>query len=259
MLKNVALLGMQRAGIAAALRRAHSGALKVLLYHNVERGRPRFANAIAADEFARHLDWLKAKCNVVSIAQDGTIVGARDDRLNVLISFDDGFVNNAEIVVPLLADSGLSAIFFVIVECLASGAPPGFQLARMSAGEDATPYRTVTIADVRAMRASGMAIGSHSLAHTDMRAKDDVALLADARESRSRLQDMLGEGVGCFAFPWGHHNPGQPEKLLDVYDRVFLTRHGFAPTDARVLPRNEVANLAHLPHAVSGTVDLFRR
>ncbi len=257
MLKKIALRGMELARLEHALMRAHRGELKVLLYHNVDE--PLFGNAIAGGEFARHLEWLKKHCNVVSIRQDGTIDGAVDDRLNVLISFDDGFINNAEAVTPLLTAAGLSAIFFVIVDCLAEGAVPGFQQARLGPDEDPTPYRTVTVADIRAMRAAGMAIGSHSLGHTDMREKDDAALLDDARQSRARLEEVLGETVGCFAFPWGHHNSGQPEKLLDVYDKIFLTRHGFAATGDRILPRNEVANLAHLPHAVAGTVDLLRR
>lgn len=250
---------MRLAGIDRLLRRAHRGELKVLLYHNVEHGAPRFGNAIAADEFGAHLEFLKRTCNVVGMGQRGELKGMRDDRLNVLITFDDGFANNYEVVLPILAAHGLSATFFLIADCLETGAPPPFQLARLRPGEDPLPWRTVNVAEMKALRAAGMTIGCHSLTHADHRAFDDAALLRDATAARTRIEDLLGEPVGCFAFPWGYHRPGQPERLLEVFDRVFLTRHGFAREDSRVFPRNEVSDIGHLPHAVSGSIDPFRR
>lgn len=241
------------------LLRKHRGELKVLMYHNVERGpRHLFANSIAATEFARHLDWLKAQCNLVRIDPHGNISGMHADRVNVLLSFDDGFANNAEVVAPMLSEAGLGAVFFVIANCVGAGTVPAFQRARLAAGKSDTPSRTMTAADLRDLQALGMTIGSHSLDHTDHRLLNDDQLAVDATTSRKVLEDVLGTPVGCFAFPWGHHRAGQPERMQDFYDKVFLTRHGFADATDQILPRNEVADRNHLPHAVAGTIDLFR-
>lgn len=259
MLKRIAYAAMRMAGIDRVLRHARRGELKVLLYHNVERGTPRFSNGIAADEFGRHLAFLRRTCNVVTMDQRGGMAGLREDRVNVLLTFDDGFVNNHDVALPILLEHGLSASFFLIANCLKTGAPPPFQAARFAPGENPAPWRTVNVAEMRAMRAAGMTIGSHSLAHVDHRELAEGTLVAEARTARARIEELLGEPVGCFAFPWGYHHAGQPERLLEVYDRVFLTKHGFAKPDARIVPRNEVASLVHLPHAVSGSIDLFWR
>ncbi len=259
MLKEALYRGASFAGFDRPFRHARRGQLKVLLYHNIENHPVRFANAVPAEEFARHLEYLQRHYNLVRIDQSGEIQGMCPDRVNVLITFDDGFINNVEIAVPILAQYGVSAAFFVIADCVADGSPPGFQLARLKPGEDIAPWRTVDTGDIRAMRAAGMTIGSHSLAHTDSRLLPDAVLLDQARRSQETLEDLLGEPVGNFAFPWGYHNPGQPEALKSVFNRIFLTTHGFAQANDAILPRNEVANLAHLPHAASGSVDLLRQ
>ena len=256
--KNLAFRVAQIVGIDRSLRRVHRGKLKVLLYHNVESGTPRFDFAIPAAEFARHLQFLKQHCNVVSMTQAGEIVGMCQDRLNVLITFDDGFINNFEVAMPILQQHGLSATFFLVVDCLEAGSPPAFQLDRLTPSDDPSDWRTITIDEMNEMRRAGMTIGSHSLSHTDSRQLGNEALVQEALQSRERMEALLGEPVGCFALPWGHHNPDQPERLLEVFDRVFLTTHGFTTATSRILPRNEVSSLAHLPHAVAGTVDLFR-
>ncbi len=245
--------------LTALLLWYHRGRLKVLLYHNVEHAPLRFANGVPAEEFRAHLAWLKAHCNPVAMDQSGAITGMVTGRVNVLITFDDGFANNAEVAMPLLREAGLSAVFFIIANCLAEGAPPRFQLNRLAPQEDPAPWRTVTGEDLQTMAAAGMTIGSHSLDHTDYREAGDAAMIVEAREARAMLEGVLGAPVASFAFPWGFHNAGQPQKMLGVYDRVFLTRHGFCVASDRIMPRNEVADLAHLPLAVSGVVDLFRR
>jgi peptidoglycan/xylan/chitin deacetylase (PgdA/CDA1 family) len=259
MLKDLIFRGATVAGLDRALRRVHRGQLKVLLYHNIERNPGLFGDSVPADEFARHLKLLKDSYNLVRLSQTGEIEGMVPDRVNVLLTFDDGFINNLDVAVPILVDHGVSAAFFVIVDCLESGSPPDFQLARLEVGADLRPWRTVTGADVRAMREAGMTIGSHGLSHIDHRLLTPSDLLEQTRQSRSQLEDVLGEPAACFAFPWGFHNPGQDEALLEVFARVFLTRHGFTTPTARIMPRNEVASLAHLPHAVSGLVDIGMR
>ncbi len=80
----------------------------VLVYHGVPRNGLRFS----ADDFARQLDFLKANFDLISF---GAIENrrSRSARIQVLLTFDDGFRNNAEVAAPLLRERGIPAIFFV--------------------------------------------------------------------------------------------------------------------------------------------------
>lgn len=115
---------------------------------------------------------------------------------------------------------------------------------------------TVRAEEVRALVGEGVTIGSHSLRHDDFRELGDEAVVADARQSRARLEAVVGAPVASFAFPWGHHRRHHKALVGDIYARVFLTEHGFCTADDRFLPRNEVDSLPHLAAAASGSLDL---
>lgn len=69
----------------------------------------------SAKSFEQHVSWLSKNCNVlsesdlISAMKDGFPVG----KPNVLITFDDGYIDNFEIAVPILQKYGVSATFFV--------------------------------------------------------------------------------------------------------------------------------------------------
>jgi peptidoglycan/xylan/chitin deacetylase (PgdA/CDA1 family) len=161
-----------------------------------------------------------------------------------------------ERALPILERAGLPALFFIISDCARSGAAPGF--AEKYRGDPAQ-LRTAARADIRRMLDAGMTIGSHSMKHCDFRTYDDEQALDDARRSRQALEELCGEPVGTFAFPWGHWAGDQKTLLRTVYERLFVTDHGFCLPEDRVIPRNEVATPLHLEAAASGSLDFVRK
>jgi peptidoglycan/xylan/chitin deacetylase (PgdA/CDA1 family) len=248
----------ERSGLNALFRQLNRGQIKVLLYHSISAPGGVFGNAVAPSEFRQHLHHLKRHYNVVGLGEDGRFVGARPDRVNVLITFDDGFVDNLHTAGAILHEEGLPAAFFIIADCMQTGAPPGFILTRMEAGQVIpTEVRTLDVPGVQSLMDLGMAVGSHGLKHVNYGSVHQEEALADAIESRSMMQSALGCQIRAFAFPWGKHRPGQPELLLKHFDKVFMTSHGFNKLNDRVFHRNEVADLAQMRCATSGALDFF--
>jgi peptidoglycan/xylan/chitin deacetylase (PgdA/CDA1 family) len=245
-------------GLNALFRLLHRGQVKVLLYHSIAEPGGYFNNAVSPEEFKRQLQHLKAHYNVVSLDGQGEFVGYRADRVNVLITFDDGFVDNFHVAAKLLRSAQLPATFFLIAACTHDGSPPRFVLNRLSAGEQApAEASTMTVAQAQSLLREGMVIGSHGMHHIDYRQAAQGEGLQDATLSGADLQQSLGVPVATFAFPWGRHLPGQPQALLSTYAKVFLTSHGFNARGDRVLHRNEVADLAQMRAACSGVLDFF--
>ena len=131
-------------GFNALCRQWNRGRIKTLIYHNVLPESSAFPYALTPDEFERHLEVIKKCYNPVWLNEDGEIVGMRPDRVNVLITFDDGFINNYEYVFPLLVKHGLKATFFLIVSCVREGAVPRIADRYTSPGVDQCEkiYRT---------------------------------------------------------------------------------------------------------------------
>ena len=80
----------------------------VLLYHRVTQlDHDPYGFVVRPDRFAQHCDVLRRRCDVVPLRDtDGT-------RVQVAITFDDGYADNSREARDILAAAGLPATFFI--------------------------------------------------------------------------------------------------------------------------------------------------
>lgn len=72
--------------------------------------------------FERQLRWIKAHFPVISLPEAASLLSSGNiDSPKVVITFDDGYSNNAKIALPMLQKHGLSAAFFVVTDELDGG------------------------------------------------------------------------------------------------------------------------------------------
>jgi peptidoglycan/xylan/chitin deacetylase (PgdA/CDA1 family) len=64
----------------------------------------------------------------------------------------------------------------------------------------------LTWGDLRALERRGIAIGSHTVTHTELTQLDDAQALGELRESRATLEQHLGHPVQWFAYPAGRED-----------------------------------------------------
>ncbi len=256
--KHLPLMAFGLIGVNAALSYYNRGKVKTLIYHNVLPDTASFPYALTPAEFERQIVLIKKKYNPVHLDESGAIVGFAPDRINVLITFDDGFINNYKYVFPILVKHGLKATFFLIVDCVETGATPAIaeRYSRATA-EAGTEYRTASLPQIQEMVAAGMTFGSHTFTHTDLTQTEWAEGISIARGSAERLGALLGRDVKLFAFPWGRYKPGQPEALADSFGRIFTTDHGFNRLGDVVMRRDEAVNDLHLQFVVCGLRDLY--
>ena len=118
-----------------------------------------------------------------------------------LLTFDDGNDTDARIAVPLLAAAGLTASFFIPSDRIGT---PGY----------------VTEADIRAMHAAGMEIGSHGCAHLNWLNACDAEIASDVVQSIERLARIIQAPVRSVAIPFGSCD----RRVLGVLRKLGLGR-----------------------------------
>ncbi len=104
-----------------------------------------------------------------------------------VVSFDDGWLDQIDGALPVLQDLRVPAVFFVL---------PGFD--RHGQGH-------MTLADIQAVRAAGVTVGSHTINHADLPPLYRTnlgAAQAEVVESRQWLEADV-DGVDYFAYPLG--------------------------------------------------------
>jgi peptidoglycan/xylan/chitin deacetylase (PgdA/CDA1 family) len=113
----------------------------------------------------------------------------------VALTFDDGYVDNLDLLVPLLNDYSATATVFVVSGWLGQAHP-------------VTPWqRILTREEVRELKLSGVEIGSHTKTHADLGSLSFEGALAEWSESKAELEDATGDRVTAAAYPFGSAGP----------------------------------------------------
>lgn len=168
--------------------------------------------------FRRILGVCQGRC----VSVDGKVASNDLPGEHFLLTFDDGYISNFDIVLPLLKQTDCTAIFFIITEKIDT---PGY----------------LSWSQVRELHNAGMTIGSHSVSHSDMRCLSLAKQREELLLSRLCIEDRLGAAVTSFSFPFGRFNNGLVKLALDAgYHTVCTSQHGVTKLPAPLLPRNSI-------------------
>jgi peptidoglycan/xylan/chitin deacetylase (PgdA/CDA1 family) len=109
-------------GVDKLLRRRASNKRLIILYHGVS-GKKNFTingRHTFADEFEKHLKYFRKNFDVLSLqdlCEDKNSI-KKSRRPTIALTFDDGYLNNFKIAIPLLRKYQMPATFFVSTKCL---------------------------------------------------------------------------------------------------------------------------------------------
>lgn len=122
----------------------------------------------------------------ITVAQlfDALFHGAPLPPKPVMLSFDDGYVDDVTQILPVLRAHGMTGVFFIITGRFHE---PGF----------------VDEAQVRQLDAAGMDVGAHTRHHVDLPGLPAASLASEIAGSRQDLERILGHPIAAFAYPAG--------------------------------------------------------
>jgi peptidoglycan/xylan/chitin deacetylase (PgdA/CDA1 family)/GT2 family glycosyltransferase len=170
--------------------------LPVLLFHSISRpiGRDESRHHLSCPRFRRFMQWLR-NAGYSSITPSGWLSASPGPR-QVMLTFDDGYEDFYSVAYPALAECGFHAVVFVVVD----------QIGKSNVWDSALggpPRRLLSAAQIRELHRLGVTIGSHSLTHAWLPDLSETELRREVADSKSRLEDLLGSEVACFAYPAG--------------------------------------------------------
>lgn len=206
--------------------------LPVIMYHGLHPQKARQNRyVISPDRFAGDLDWLTEHgYTTVTVADVIGYVQKRSalPEKPILLTFDDGYLNNHVYGTPLLKKAGCRAVF----------SPICAETVRYSSLPDRDPaYAQVRWDDLRDMVASGCwEIQNHTYAmHTlrprrgSARRTDETAsayktaLTEDVERAQKLFLQELGFSPTAFFYPFGAIGEGEPELLREMGFQALFT------------------------------------
>lgn len=139
----------------------------------------------------------------------------------VALTFDDGFRNVYEHALPVLVALGLPATVFVVTDyCGRTSSWPG-QLAGL------VQRPLLGWPEIREMARAGIAFGSHSRSHADLRRLDAGEIETEMIGSKGAIEDSLGQPVNTFAYPFGAEDARVRERARAHFSLACGTTLGY--------------------------------
>jgi len=202
-------LGEAVAGVGA-LEGDGARTLRVLMYHKVNDQWPN-PTTVPTAVFEQQMSLL-GQLGYVPVALDAV----RDHYLHgfplpphaVLITFDDGYRDNVENALPILARHGYPAVVFVPVGYLDDSSPLPHEdpLRLLGVRND-----TIGWAELAELEAGGIRVESHGIAHRPLSELEPAEAVREITFSKLRLEERLGREVEAFAYVKGSLADYQPE------------------------------------------------
>ena len=131
-MRNLAKKAVLRGGLLRLAAGLRGPGAAILMYHSVMED-IRCQNDLLGGiihsraAFREQIELLARQYSPVSLDQvERFVLGQEElpDRA-VVVTFDDGYADNCDIAVPLLNEAGVSAAFYVTVDCVEQGKLPG--------------------------------------------------------------------------------------------------------------------------------------
>lgn len=141
-------------------------------------------------------------------------------RNQVLLTFDDGYDDLYDHLLPLAVEHHLTAVIFLVADRV--GASNVFDQA-----SGLRARNLLTWPQIREMQKHGFEFGSHTLTHPYLPDLPDEQLRREVRDSKLRLEDSLGVEVTSFAYPYGGVDRRVRAAVADAgYNLAFTTLPG---------------------------------
>jgi peptidoglycan/xylan/chitin deacetylase (PgdA/CDA1 family) len=174
----------------------------VLAYHNVvdaaETGKDLYS--VTKTNFIEHMEILKRHFAVIS--PSALFGNEKTAAPRVLITFDDGKMNNYTEALPVLRAFDFPAVFFI---------------ATALVGKDGY----LSEGKIREAAQKNIHIGSHSVTHADFAKIDAARTFEELKESKLFIDNLTKKDATLFAYPYGN-----AQNIKEV-DREILERLGY--------------------------------
>jgi peptidoglycan/xylan/chitin deacetylase (PgdA/CDA1 family) len=213
-----------------------------LAHHSVAPQGPTYLT-VSAELFERQLSTISERglaCGDLGMLE--AIAGGRPVPASVFLTFDDGFLDNYETVLPLLRERGMKAFVFVLPPLLDDGAALAWPEVAGDARRHPETMRSVDWEMLAEMSEGGFEVGSHTLTHPHLPQLGEEELRHELWESRARVKERLGS-CETLAYPFGEWSPRVAEAASECGYRFAFslpTSHGQRNADPLCIPRVNV-------------------
>ncbi|WP_418641878.1 polysaccharide deacetylase family protein [Vibrio chaetopteri] len=203
--------------------------MPVIMYHRFikdDSGKGVHGTYLHIDMFDKHMALLK-KMGFETLTfedlQDGRLIRRLEaNQRYIMLTVDDGYVDNLELMLPVLQKHDFKAVVYVVT---------GETFNRWDVENPSNPEKSVPLMNakqVKQLAESGhIEIGGHTLTHPKLDTLTDEQQRFEIIENKKALEATLGKSLTSFAYPFGEHNQASKQIAKEAgYQYAVATNSG---------------------------------
>jgi peptidoglycan/xylan/chitin deacetylase (PgdA/CDA1 family) len=247
-------------GVSALYRffvRRQGALVRIVVFHDIADG----------VWFEEVLAMFKQRYNVIS-PDDFHTKKFHSKKINVVLTFDDGYDSWVSTCVPLLKKYGVKGLFFITTGILDTAGDVEENKSFMKDRLYIAPKEPLTWNGVEVLIAEGHSIGGHTHTHRNIA----TLSLEEAREeivvNKEKLEAKIGHSIVDFAYPFGkteHRSDAVLALLSEVgYTSVYTATSGAALVEEKQteIPRMCIEKnqpISSIERWIAGGYDVFSK
>lgn len=176
--------------------RSEKPRLRVLALHDVSENEK--------NDFIKKMQWLKQHYNVVSLRSAYEKESLNNSRLNIVITFDDGFKNYFSLVSPILHEFSLPATFFIPSGVIGISGERADFFTLHNLGRHGK-FDFISEEDLLSLSKDPLfEIGGHTKNHINLGMKlSEEMVIREIKDDKNAIEKIIGKPINFFAYPFG--------------------------------------------------------
>ena len=155
-------------------------------------------------------------------AEQGFAHRLEQGKKYIMLTVDDGYRDNYELLFPLLKKYNFKAVIYAVT---------GEQFNRWDVEQPNNPEKRVELmspAQIKEMADSGLVeFGGHTLTHPHLDKLDKAAQRIEIADNKAQLEQLIGQPLQSFAYPFGSHNKDSKDLAQELgYPFAVATNSG---------------------------------
>ncbi len=214
--------------------------IPILAYHKVSPESEFGLTTIRPENFRAQIEYLHSNGFTALTFRDLLKDNFNMPDKPVILTFDDGYESIDRYALPVLEQYGFRAVIFVVTGFI--GKRNTWEAYRVQ-----QRHRHLSAPQLKRMHQAGHEIGSHTVTHPYLSTLPAAAAASEIMTSRQMLEDLLGEQIVSFCYPYGRYS-ARIAGLLRENEYIFAT------VNRGILNRAK-PNLLALPRASIYAID----
>lgn len=211
--------------------KAPENALPILMYHHVvPDGEEINGMTVTREKLEADLKWI-AENGYTSILPSELLTGQLPEN-PIIISFDDGYRSNYELLYPLLKEYNMKAVIAVIAmmpDIPSDNFCTWDMLKEMSdSGYVEIASHSYSLHNLDERMGEFEYDGANGVQRREGESDNDFKsrVLDDIDKSYERIKEEIGKAPCCFAYPFGASDESAKRHIDELFSVTFLTNYG---------------------------------